>query len=160
VSLGTVAPSVAYLRRHLGPAERLTLAYSLCELEFDPSPYLMVLMFKKSQSEAVMVSLDEAFELLKNAPIALFKFNMMNHVDLYVREMSYENYLTFRPIMNGPFLSLDVDGGIPKDANSFIGCLYRRAAKDGYRLVYETKPTNIPSINGLAHVFIVSAVRP
>ncbi|MEK9279882.1 ATP-binding protein [Bradyrhizobium sp. ISRA442] len=142
------------LAARIGPTECLSLSYHLSEFNVDPSPYVTVVLFKGTAP--LIVSLDQAFELLKSEPIAFFKFNMMDHVDSYVQELSFDNYLTFKPLMHGVFLSLIVEDGVPKNPNSFIGCLHRRAARDGCRLIFETKHTTVPTIGGPAHIFIVS----
>ena len=96
---------------------------------------------------------------MKLEPIAFFKFSMMNHVDFHVQQLSYENYLTFKATTASSFLSLELEGGLPKYPNSFIGCLYRRAQKDGYGLKFETIIAPIQSIGGHAQVFVVRLER-
>jgi hypothetical protein len=93
---------------------------------------------------------------MKSEPIVLFKFHMMDHVDSYIQQLTYENYLTFKPTANGSFLSLELEGKIPKNPNSFIGCLHKRATKDRYLLNFEKRSTNISSIGGMAEIVIVT----
>jgi hypothetical protein len=143
--------------RQLLPIQLFALTHHLCDLNFDPTPYVSVIFIKGQQ--ASRLSVDEVFELMKSEPIAFFKFHMMNHVDSYVQQPAYENYSTFRPTANSSFLSLELDENVPKNPNSFIGCLYRRATTEGYRLNFETRQTNISSVGGAVQVVIVTLVR-
>jgi hypothetical protein len=140
--------------RPLAPTEIFALTHHLCEFDFDPTPYVLVIFFKGQQ--ALVLSLDQVFELMKSEPIAFFKFGMMNHIDAHVQLLSYENYLTFRPTDNSSFLSLEMDGTVPKNPNSFIGCLYRRVKRDGYFLKFEIRRSVVVSLGGAADVLIVT----
>ena len=140
--------------RQLTPPEMFALTHHLCEFDFDPSPYMLVIFIKGQQ--ALLLSLDQVFELMKSEPIAFFKFGMMNHIDAHVQLLSYENYLTFRPTDNSPFLSLELDGAVPKNPNSFIGCLHRRVKKDGYSLKFDMRPRVVASLGGAADLLIVT----
>jgi hypothetical protein len=139
--------------RQMSPLERFTLSYNLCDFEYDPTPYILALFFKGPQ--VLMLSIDQVFELMKLEPIVFFKLSMMEHVDLYVQQNSYENYVTFKQTGNSSFLSLEHRDGVPKNLNSFIGCLYRRAVKDGYRLGFEMRPTAIASFAGVGRTQIL-----
>lgn len=140
------------------PAERFALTNHLCDFDFDPTPYLLVVFFKGNQ--AFVLSLDQLFELMKSEPIAIFKFGIMNHVDIYVQQSTYENYMTLRPTGNSSFLSLELDGGVPKNPNSFIGCLHRRALKENSSLRFEVIPTTVRSLTGSTEVVIVTLQMP
>lgn len=137
----------------LEPPALFALTGYLSDFEFDPTPYVLTLFFKGPQ--AMMLTLEQVFEAMKAEPIALFKFSIMNHVDFHVQQLSYENFLTFRPTSASSFLSLELEGDVPKHPCSFIGCLYRRAQKDAYRLKFETVIAPIRSLTGQVEVFIV-----
>ncbi|MBR1245320.1 ATP-binding protein [Bradyrhizobium sp. AUGA SZCCT0169] len=140
------------------PSRRLALTNHLCDFDFDPTPYMLALFFKGQQR--FTLSIDQIFEFLKSEPIALFKWGIMDHVDMYVQQNAYENYMTFRPVGNSPFLSLELEGSVPKNPNSFIGCLYRYASRGGRSLKFETRPTTIHSISGSTDVVIVTLTMP
>jgi len=144
--------------RQLTIPELLGLTNNLSTLNCDPSPYLHAVFFKGQQ--ALVLTLDQIVQVMKSEPVAFFKFRMMNHVDSYVQQPAYQHYLTFKPVTNSPFLSLELEGAVPKNPNSLIGCLHRSATKDGFKLRLETLPTTIPSIGGPAEIVLATLEAP
>jgi hypothetical protein len=136
--------------------ELFALTHHLCELNFDPSPFILALFFKGAQPTPILLTLEQVFERMKTEPIAFFKFNMMDHMEIHIAQNSYDNYLTFKATDNSSFLSLELDGSVPKHSNSFIGCIYRRAKKDGYSLKFELHANVARSLVGAADVLIMS----
>jgi hypothetical protein len=122
----------------LPPLAWCIITCDLAGLEIDPSPVLKAAFRRQDQFN--ILGLEEIFKELDRDAIAILKMRHLDHVEVNSAAGPLENYLTFQPVVNSGFLSLKLDGDIPVDKLSFIGCLYRYAASKGRRLLWQTRP--------------------
>ncbi|WP_051379596.1 HD domain-containing protein [Bradyrhizobium murdochi] len=130
------------------------------DLGIDPTPRLHALFV--ATNGAMVLQLSDIFTKLQSAPLALLKAGMMNHLDSYVERAAFEEYLTFVPIKNSRFLSLEgllppIEGhpAAPYEF-SFVECLRTYCEQKGRKLVYELRKNVRQSVLGPADAVILS----
>jgi hypothetical protein len=131
---------------------------SLADFDIDPSRILRAAFV--SQASVFILKLEEIFRHLCMAPIAVFKSGFMFHIDQYVGQRAYENYLTFLPLKNSKFLSLnriDPNPTAASDENSFFDCLNRYCVLQGRKLTWQIVKQAAPSqMGGVADAVLLS----
>jgi hypothetical protein len=98
---------------------------SFYDLGLDPTDILQCL-FNKS-GNLVIADLRIIYNMLKTTGIAVLKSTLVDHIETMSSILSYEHYPSFIPVRNSGFLSLQMEGPVPKETNSFLGCLWRYA---------------------------------
>ncbi|WP_426315332.1 HD domain-containing protein [Methylobacterium fujisawaense] len=122
---------------NIEPLQWVSASYAFADLDIDPTLVFHTVV-SRGHSLSVM-TLDEIVEYISHSPIAIFKSGFMHHVETHHNQISYEDYLLFRPLRHGTFLSLELKDERPVKQNSFLGCLYRKADTLGLKLEIEIR---------------------
>lgn len=105
---------------------------NLCDLKVDPIQIFRAVISLNNVHYAQTIN--QIFDISSTKGIAIFKSGHIDHVETYIDGFEYKDFPVFRPVKNSSFLSLQMDGNIPKDPYSFLGCLYREAQKHGHEI--------------------------
>jgi hypothetical protein len=132
------------------------------DLGIDPSPRLHALFF--DTSGPVVLRINDIFERLKSAPIAIMKSGIMNHIETMGNTGRFANFLTFIPIKNSRFLSLDgllppIEGQAPAPLEfSFVRCLQMHCEKNDRKLIHQLQRNAGRSAWGQMDAVILSLI--
>jgi hypothetical protein len=116
---------------------------SFADLGIDPSPRLHALF--RNVSGVWILQLSEIYTRLESAPIALMKSGFANHLDTLGQQLPFADFLTFIPVKNSNFLSLEgflpaIEGQASASSPfSFVHCLQRYCEQKGRKLDFELR---------------------
>lgn len=108
---------------------------SLCDLGLDPTDIATVGFIESGKF--FTTDLRSSLNMAMDKGIAIFKPASISIVETHTRH-THQDLPTFFPFKNGAFLDLNMDNNnIPCNRYSFIGCLYREAARVNCKLEFD-----------------------
>ena len=118
------------LKAPLHPIQRGAAAYGLAEFGVDPTE-LAHLHIWISPEKAAFLTIAQVVENIRSTPLLFCKTNVHDHIDTHAQVRGINGMMVYQPISNGEFNSLKLDGGVPAERCSLLGCIYAAMIKAG-----------------------------
>ena len=134
--------------------ERCVTAVNVCQFDIDPISIARVLINNDGVQQ--FVTFDQLVTIAEKKPIAILKSVIAEHIEPYRYHDRARGMALIQPVANGKYLSLEMDGDIPRNPNSLIGCLYRTIVDRGKNPKWSRNPSVYPGDYGMMDLVTLS----
>jgi hypothetical protein len=145
------------LTAHLDPIQRCVAAYGLAEFGVDPTE-LACLQIWTAPARLEFLTFAQLIERIRSTPLLFCKSSFLDHIDAYAQISGIDGLMVYRPISNGQYNSLKLDGGAPAEKCSLLGGIHAAMNKAGLVPVLETLENIGQSMFGPVHGLILRSV--
>jgi hypothetical protein len=116
--------------------------YNLADLGCDPSDVLVAIV--NINNNFLHVDLDGLLSIICANGLAFYQSGFVDVVDVHHSQGPVPNYVTFWPIANSAFLSLNKDEDGNWTGNSAAACIQRHALKNSVKIRGRYLPDLVP----------------
>jgi hypothetical protein len=131
----------------LNPLQRFAAAYGLAQFGVDPSTVACLSVWT-APGQLECLTIPQLVERMRQLPLLFCATSKHDHIDSYAELGGMPGVMVFQPISNGTFNSLKMDGAVPAERFSAIGCIYAEMIKAGLKPSWERRPTPARSMLG------------
>jgi hypothetical protein len=144
------------LKADLHPIQRCAAAYGLAECGVDPTD-LVSLPIWTAPGNCEFMSISQLVEKIRSVPLLFCKTSIHDHIDAHAQISGVNGLLVYQPISNGQFNSLKLDGGVPAERCSLLGCIHAAMIKAGLVPVLEIRENIGKSLLGTVHGLVIKS---
>jgi hypothetical protein len=141
--------------------EQCHLPYSLTYFKIDPIEFSRVPV-SFWPGNVALLTFDDIVGWTNIRDIAFFQSSLggeANIVETHHQVPALREYALIRPVDNGSFVSLEMEGDVPKQNLSIIDCLHRAAARKNINLKWRVEDTQYQNSFGLCMNLLIATSR-